>query len=493
MFVVMARASLRFGDVYERIENSKQEEMIKLEKQRMEFTKEVEFQRLNMFMETQLELDKMKKKKPSTTGSSPALKYPFLAKRLACMVLSRTISLNYLDILQLTLLSPEMISQMEEEFGLLIGALEASGITTKQLTFLTTEWYTGVLARIRINAVHIGLAGGTSYEDLLASAIASVKSEASVGNAVYLLPSFYKHDCGSSCRYTGEDGLKMSVPSENAVNLAKAIQEKSKGKVNCLSSVDTNHGKPHTPKVSIHVDFVVKVPRPHVLEIIQQEYKMPITIFQVSENLKEKVSAATEEILEADLQQVAMVMGVTEEIDVTDDISNADAILASSYEMKENPWIRSVAKFHQLPVFVIKSTTMAQMVKAIRMILGRDSFGAKLKQTRKSSIDIEIEDDVPRRKPSLEEIDALEEVRLAIEYIVIPSGEPVELLPRCSEIIAQQLELVKSYQLAVENSGTDLNPRIQILPHKLNKKSGKSTPTGGVAGTSVARLPFLPE
>ncbi|KAK1441429.1 hypothetical protein QVD17_07315 [Tagetes erecta] len=205
----------------------------------------------------------------------------------------------------------------------------------------------------------------------------------------------------------------------------------------------------------------------------------------------------TYKILEADLQQVAMVMGLTEEIDVTDDISNADAILASSFEMKENPWIRSVAKFHQLPVFVIKSTTMAQMVKAIRMILGRDSFGSKSKQLKKVTMDIEIEDDVPRRKPSLEEIDALEEVRLAIEYIVIPSGEPVELLPRCSEIIAQQLELVRSYQLTVENSGTDLNPRLQILPQKLNKKSEKhpksSPPAGGVAGTSVARLPFLPK
>ncbi|GJW46486.1 P-loop containing nucleoside triphosphate hydrolase superfamily protein, partial [Tanacetum coccineum] len=118
----------------------------------------------------------------------------------------------------------------------------------------------------------------------------------------------------------------------------------------------------------------------------------------------------TYKILEADLLQVAMVMGVTDEIDVTDDISNADAILASSYEMKENPWIRSVAKFHQLPVFVIKSTNMAQMVKAIRMILGRESFGSKSKQLKRSSSseDIEIEDDVPKRKPSLEEIDALE-------------------------------------------------------------------------------------
>lgn len=60
------------------------------------------------------------------------------------------------------------------------------------------------------------------------------------------------------------------------------------------------------------------------------------------------------QIQEADLLQVAGVMGLEEKIDVTDDIGSADAILASSYEMKQNPWIRGVAKFHQLPVFVIK-------------------------------------------------------------------------------------------------------------------------------------------
>ncbi|KAL0403515.1 UNVERIFIED_CONTAM: protein SEEDLING PLASTID DEVELOPMENT 1 [Sesamum radiatum] len=136
----------------------------------------------------------------------------------------------------------------------------------------------------------------------------------------------------------------------------------------------------------------------------------------------------TYKIQEADLLQVAAVMGLEEKIDTTDDIGSADAILASSYEMKQNPWIRGVAKFHQLPVFVIKSTTMAQMVKAVRMILGMDSFSSVQKQSNRTSSDIEIEDDEPIRKPSLEEIDALEEVRLAIEYIVIPGGEPVELL-----------------------------------------------------------------
>ncbi|GJY34978.1 histone-lysine N-methyltransferase ATXR4 [Tanacetum coccineum] len=122
------------------------------------------------------------------------LKYPLLAKRLACMVISGATSAESLDILQPERLSAEMISQMEEEFGLLRGALEDSGMTDEQLTFLNIAWYAGVLARIRINAFRIELAGG-SYEDLLASAIASVESEAAVGNAVYMLPSFYNHDC----------------------------------------------------------------------------------------------------------------------------------------------------------------------------------------------------------------------------------------------------------------------------------------------------------
>ncbi|KAH0460778.1 hypothetical protein IEQ34_008353 [Dendrobium chrysotoxum] len=213
-------------------------------------------------------------------------------------------------------------------------------------------------------------------------------------------------------------------------------------------------------------------------------------------------------ILEADLLQVAKVMGLEDKIDVTDDIGTANVVVVSSSEMKENPWIRSVAKYHQLPVFVIKENTMAQMVKAVRMVLGVNSFGSTTKIPLDHGENIEIEDDAPKRKPTLEEIDALEEVRMAIEYIVIPGGEPVELLPRCSEIIARQLKLVESYQLAAEKSGTELNSRLQILPMKISKK-GSSTRrcseshlrkqakidslTSGNSGTSFSRLPFLPK
>ncbi|KAK8918357.1 hypothetical protein KSP39_PZI021983 [Platanthera zijinensis] len=211
-------------------------------------------------------------------------------------------------------------------------------------------------------------------------------------------------------------------------------------------------------------------------------------------------------ILEADLLQVASVMGLEDKIGVTNDIGAANVVVASSSEMRENPWIHSVAKYHKLPVFVIKENTMAQMVKAIRMVLGAN-LGSATKVPLDCVGKIEIEDDAPKRKPTLEEIDALEEVRMAIEYIVIPGGEPVELLPRCSNIIARQLELVESYQLAAEKSGTELNSRLQILPMKISRKG--STPrcseshlikqsridshTSGNEGASVPRLPLLPK
>lgn len=51
---------------------------------------------------------------------------------------------------------------------------------------------------------------------------------------------------------------------------------------------------------------------------------------------------------------------------------------------------------------------MAKMVKAIRMILEMDAFGSTSKRGPRIPFGIEIDDDAPKRKPSLEEIDALE-------------------------------------------------------------------------------------
>ncbi|KAL2535153.1 Histone-lysine N-methyltransferase ATXR4 [Abeliophyllum distichum] len=122
------------------------------------------------------------------------LKYPLLVKRFASQVISGVVSADSLDILQPATLTSEMVSLMEKEFCLLRSTFQETDVKGEQMAFLTKEWYTGVLARMRINAFRVELAGG-SYEDLLSSAAASVEAEVAVGNAVYMLPSFYNHDC----------------------------------------------------------------------------------------------------------------------------------------------------------------------------------------------------------------------------------------------------------------------------------------------------------
>lgn len=59
----LAKAILKFGEVYERTEGRKRKVVIELEKKRMEVAKELELQRMNMLMELQFELEKSKHRK----------------------------------------------------------------------------------------------------------------------------------------------------------------------------------------------------------------------------------------------------------------------------------------------------------------------------------------------------------------------------------------------------------------------------------------------
>ncbi len=65
---------------------------------------------------------------------------------------------------------------------------------------------------------------------------------------------------------------------------------------------------------------------------------------------------------------------------------------------------------------------------------------------------------------SEDEMDALEEARLAVEQIVIPKGQPVELLPRSPKVRKMQHELVEHYRLKSDSFGDEPNRRLRIYP-----------------------------
>jgi predicted RNA-binding protein Jag len=68
------------------------------------------------------------------------------------------------------------------------------------------------------------------------------------------------------------------------------------------------------------------------------------------------------------------------------------------------------------------------------------------------------------RDGSDDEIEALEETRLAVEQIVLPKGQPVELLPRSPKVRKMQHELVEHYRLKSDSFGDEPNRRLRIYP-----------------------------
>ncbi|KAM1041747.1 hypothetical protein TB2_030439 [Malus domestica] len=122
---------------------------------------------------------------------------------------------------------------------------------------------------------------------------------------------------------------------------------------------------------------------------------------------------------------------------LTDDINRADALLALQSKLKKNPPLQAVAKSYEAPVYVTKSNSLMEIKKAVRALISAHKDGLR----DYGSVE---------NLKSSEKIDALEEARIAIEQVVIPKGEPVELLPRPSHIMSAQMDLIRKYQLEAE-------------------------------------------
>jgi stage III sporulation protein SpoIIIAA len=152
------------------------------------------------------------------------------------------------------------------------------------------------------------------------------------------------------------------------------------------------------------------------------------------------------------LEQVISVL--TLPVVLTKDIDTADAILALRSHVKNHAKLRQMAKARHLPIHMIKSSTIPQITRGLRRLLNMD--------------DPEIADDrelqLLLHNGSDDEMDALEEARLAVEQIVIPKGQPVELLPRSPQVRKMQHELVEHYRLKSHSFGEEPNRRLRIYP-----------------------------
>ncbi|KAL0001466.1 hypothetical protein SO802_015247 [Lithocarpus litseifolius] len=203
-------------------------------------------------------------------------------------------------------------------------------------------------------------------------------------------------------------------------------------------------------------------------------------------------------ILEASVTQAIKQLKLNDAaIELTENISEADALLALQSKLKKNSRIQAAVKSHNTPIYVTKTSSLVHITKGIRALITDLKDGLKHFEP------------VDEMKLS-EKLDALEEARIAIEQVVIPKGESIELLPRPSNVMSLQMDLIQKYQLEAERIGTESDVRLRILPHRSRMdEEGKISERESVTGELddffsasgdpngslyiVDRLPLLPD
>ncbi|KAL2944491.1 Uncharacterized protein RDABS01_032838 [Bienertia sinuspersici] len=227
-------------------------------------------------------------------------------------------------------------------------------------------------------------------------------------------------------------------------------------------------------------------------------------------------------IMEATMVQGIKKLNLDDEVELTDNISEADVLLALQSKLKKNLGIQAAAKSHDKPVYVTKvffpmfqphTFFQYKFLTWVIDFLQTSSLVQVTKALRSLMTDYEdiLKGFAPEDRPrTSEKIDALEEARIAIERIVILKGEPVELLPRPPHILSHQVNLAEKYQLQSEIVGQGPESRLRINPFYSNSYGKQNDEeaaddamtieesmhvNGNANGSlySVDRLPILPD
>ncbi|WP_293019128.1 MULTISPECIES: R3H domain-containing nucleic acid-binding protein [unclassified Moorena] len=152
------------------------------------------------------------------------------------------------------------------------------------------------------------------------------------------------------------------------------------------------------------------------------------------------------------IEQVIQILNLP--VVLTKNMDTADVVLGLRSHVKNHSKLKSIAKSRQIPIHAIKASSIPQITRALRRLLHMDD------PTIPDAADLELF----AQSVSEDEIEALEEARLAVEQIVIPKGQPVELLPRSPKVRKMQHELVEHYRLKSSSFGDEPNRRLRIYP-----------------------------
>lgn len=136
---------------------------------------------------------------------------------------------------------------------------------------------------------------------------------------------------------------------------------------------------------------------------------------------------------------------------ITKDAIKADAILALRSSVKKNNKLRQIAKAKSITIYTIYSSTIPHITRALRKLF---SFNLSFQINTCKLYD----------GKTIEQINALEEARDALEKIVLSRRQIVELLSCVANLRKIQHHLVQLYNVKARSFGEEPNRRLRIYP-----------------------------
>nr|QHO64146.1 hypothetical protein [Lympha mucosa] len=173
---------------------------------------------------------------------------------------------------------------------------------------------------------------------------------------------------------------------------------------------------------------------------------------QSSLKIHDKIKILSIYVYALNLQQIENILKLWKfPFVIVNDVSRADVILALRSNIKQNTKLRQIAHSKHLTIYTIHRNTIPQITRAFKKILQINSVS----HIKWSELCLD---------KTIEEINALNEVKWAIEKIVILKKEPVELLYRFANLRKIQHDLVQFYYLQARSFGEEPYRRLRIYP-----------------------------
>ncbi len=158
-------------------------------------------------------------------------------------------------------------------------------------------------------------------------------------------------------------------------------------------------------------------------------------------------------ISRAQLEQVVRARQLA--LEVVGSVELADAVLSLRHQLGRDPHVRRQAQDLGLPILVLKSAAQPQLQRALERLLERH---------RQAQVDHDPAVAAAASAQGDDALAGLEECRLAVEQVVLPHGQPVELLPRSDRVRLMQAELASRYRLRTAVFGRGSEQRLRVFP-----------------------------